>query len=249
MTGAPSWSSCAGARGCWRWRTRSSRAPAPTSPGRTSSQNECPAGPGARGRRGARRADLPGAGHLPFGHLRGSSSTTERPPGRRCGPERHDHDEPPPVAGDLRRPRVHARLRLALGVACGRKRVARLMRAAGLVGCVTGANANTMMESFWSTMQRELLDRSLLGQPRGARLGDLRMDRRLPQPAPAPLRPGLPVPERVRGPTHRRDRGGMITTPQLSEKPGQAPSEATALFAEPALAPQKWLSGLPARVG
>ncbi|WP_374109494.1 IS3 family transposase [Actinotalea sp. K2] len=31
-------------------------------------------------------------------------------------------------------PRVHAELRLGLGVACGRKRVARLMRTAGLVG-------------------------------------------------------------------------------------------------------------------
>lgn len=31
-------------------------------------------------------------------------------------------------------PRVHAELRLGLGVRCGRKRVARLMRAAGLVG-------------------------------------------------------------------------------------------------------------------
>jgi putative transposase len=31
-------------------------------------------------------------------------------------------------------PRVHAELRLGLGVACGRKRVARLMRAAGLAG-------------------------------------------------------------------------------------------------------------------
>lgn len=31
-------------------------------------------------------------------------------------------------------PRVHAELRLGLGIACGRKRVARLMRAAGLVG-------------------------------------------------------------------------------------------------------------------
>ncbi len=31
-------------------------------------------------------------------------------------------------------PRIHAELRLGLGVACGRKRVARLMRHAGLVG-------------------------------------------------------------------------------------------------------------------
>ena len=31
-------------------------------------------------------------------------------------------------------PRVHAELRLGLGIACGRKRIARLMKAAGLVG-------------------------------------------------------------------------------------------------------------------
>ena len=31
-------------------------------------------------------------------------------------------------------PRVHAELRLGLGIACGRKRVARLMRQQGLVG-------------------------------------------------------------------------------------------------------------------
>jgi putative transposase len=32
-------------------------------------------------------------------------------------------------------PRVHAELQIACGVRCGRKRVARLMRSAGLVGC------------------------------------------------------------------------------------------------------------------
>jgi putative transposase len=32
-------------------------------------------------------------------------------------------------------PRIHAELQIACGVRCGRKRVARLMRAAGLVGC------------------------------------------------------------------------------------------------------------------
>ncbi len=40
---------------------------------------------------------------------------------------------------------------------------------------------------------------------------------------PSPLHPGLSVPARVRGPSHRRHHRGMITTPKLSGKPGQAP--------------------------
>jgi putative transposase len=40
-----------------------------------------------------------------------------------------------PAAAPLRRPRVHAELRLGLDVQVARKRVARLMRAAGLQGC------------------------------------------------------------------------------------------------------------------
>ena len=41
-----SWSSCDAATGCWRWRLEIlKRAIAPTSPGRTSSQNSDPAGP------------------------------------------------------------------------------------------------------------------------------------------------------------------------------------------------------------
>lgn len=101
-------------------------------------------------------------------------------------------------------PRVHAELRLRLGVHVGRKRVARLMRQASLIGVshrrkrrgwkpdstivhtdrgaqntswlfghrprqagllgsmgrVASSLDNALIESFWSTMQRELLDRT-----------------------------------------------------------------------------------------
>jgi putative transposase len=40
-------------------------------------------------------------------------------------------------------PRIHAELRLAEGVRCGRKRVARLMRSAGLQGCCRGRKRRT----------------------------------------------------------------------------------------------------------
>jgi hypothetical protein len=44
---------------CWRWRSKFSSARAPTSPGRTSSQNSVPGGPGAPRGRGSCRGDLP----------------------------------------------------------------------------------------------------------------------------------------------------------------------------------------------
>jgi transposase InsO family protein len=92
----------------------------------------------------------------------------------------------------------------------------------GSMGRVTSSVDNTMMESFWSTLQRELLDPHL-DQPRRTRLGDLRMDRGVLPPAPPALRPRLPDAYRLRSPPHRRRHRGMITTPTVSGKPGQAP--------------------------
>jgi transposase InsO family protein len=195
-------------------------------------------------------------------------------------------------------PRVHAELRLGLEIACGRKRVARLMRAAGLVGvchrrkrrgqrplpaphedlvqrrftadspdrlwctditehptstgkvyCAAVLDVFTRKIVGWSIadhMRSELVVDALqmaiwrrhpapgaiVHADRGSqytswifghRLREA-VDRGLLQPRPTPLRTRLPVPERLRGPAHRRYRGGMITTPQLSGKPGQAPT-------------------------
>jgi transposase InsO family protein len=197
-------------------------------------------------------------------------------------------------------PRVHAELRLGLEIACGRKRVARLMRAAGLVGvchrrkrrgqrplpaphedlvqrrftadspdrlwctditehptstgkvyCAAVLDVFTRKIVGWSIadhMRSELVVDALqmaiwrrhpapgaiVHADRGSqytswifghRLREA-VDRGLLQPRPTPLRTRLPVPERLRGPAHRRYRGGMITTPQLSGKPGQAPGPA-----------------------
>ena len=100
------------------------------------------------------------------------------------------------------------------------------LREAGLLGSmgrVASSVDNTMMESFWSTMQRELLDTRTLGDPGAAGVGDLRVDRGLLQPAPPAHQPRHARPARVRDPSHRRPHRGMITTPTVSGEPGQAP--------------------------
>ncbi len=53
------------------------------------------------------------------------------------------------------------------------------------MGSVGDCYDNAMIESFWSRMQVELLDRQALADPRRARQRDLRLPRDLPQP-PAP---------------------------------------------------------------
>ena len=100
------------------------------------------------------------------------------------------------------------------------------LREAGLLGSmgrVASSVDNTMIESFWSTMQRELLDTPALGQPRRTRLGDLRVDRGLVQPPPPAHQPRRCSPRTsskpfTPPPTPRHDH-----TPNVSGKPGQAP--------------------------
>ncbi len=56
-------------------------------------------------------------------------------------------------------PRVHAELK-ALGTRCGRKRVARLMRKAGLQGCMRGRRKRTPRRSGRAAPAKDLLQRS-----------------------------------------------------------------------------------------
>ena len=56
-------------------------------------------------------------------------------------------------------PRVHAELR-ALGVRCSRKRVARLMRKAGLQGCLRGRRKRTTRRDLCATPAPDLLKRN-----------------------------------------------------------------------------------------
>ena len=75
------------------------------------------------------------------------------------------------------------------------------IRSAGLLpsfGTVGDGLDNAMMESFWSSMQIELLNRRKMEDPGRAGQRDLRVHRDLPQPPTPPLRPRLPHPDRIR---------------------------------------------------
>jgi putative transposase len=56
-------------------------------------------------------------------------------------------------------PRVHAELK-ALGVRCSRKRIARLMRKAGLQGCIRGRRKRTTHRDLYATPAPDLLKRN-----------------------------------------------------------------------------------------
>jgi hypothetical protein len=90
------------------------------------------------------------------------------------------------------------------------------------MGRVASSVDNTMIESFWSTMQREPLDRQQWTTRHQLATRDLRVDRGVLQPRPPTLRARLPQPRRLRCPSHRHNHQGMITTHDVSEEPGQA---------------------------
>jgi putative transposase len=70
-------------------------------------------------------------------------------------------------------PRVHAELR-SLGIGCGRRRVARLMRAAGLRGCVRGKKRRTTHRDPRAAPAPDLLGRDFVAaQPNKVWLADI----------------------------------------------------------------------------
>lgn len=69
--------------------------------------------------------------------------------------------------------RVHAELR-SLGIGCGRRRVTRLMRAAGLRGCVRGKKRRTTRRDPRAAPAPDLLGRSFVaGRPNRVWLTDI----------------------------------------------------------------------------
>ena len=70
-------------------------------------------------------------------------------------------------------PRVHAELR-SLEVRCGRRRVARLMRAAGLQGCMRGKKRRTTRRDPWAAPAPDLLGRDFVtGRPNRVWVADI----------------------------------------------------------------------------
>ena len=85
------------------------------------------------------------------------------------------------------------------------------------MGRVASILDNTMIESFWSSMQRDLLDSPQLVQQGPTRLGDLRVDRGLYYPVRRHSGLDDTRPRRLRRPSHRRQRG-VFTASDLSGK-------------------------------
>ena len=98
------------------------------------------------------------------------------------------------------------------------------------MGRVASSVDNTMIESFWSTMQRELLDTRRWATQEELTSAIFEWIEAWSQPAPpahlarhAQSR-RLRTPLEALDPSHGSRRSGMITTPPVSGEPGQAPS-------------------------
>jgi hypothetical protein len=78
------------------------------------------------------------------------------------------------------------------------------------------------MVSFWSTMPRELLDRQRWVTRADLGSAIFEWIETFYNPADA-IRARLPQSRVVRGASHRRTHRGMITQPDVSGEPGQAP--------------------------
>ncbi len=82
---------------------------------------------------------------------------------------------------------------------------------------------NGLMESSWSTVQRELLDRQRWAT--GADLGSAIFEwiEAFYNPPSTPFHARLPQPRVLREDSHRRADPGMIAQPDVSGEPGRGP--------------------------
>ena len=96
------------------------------------------------------------------------------------------------------------------------------LREAGLLGSmgkVACAYDNSLMESFFGSMQIELLDRRIWTTRAELTNAIFEWIEAFYNPVRRHSALGLPQPHRPRTTSHRRQRGGMITTPTVSGKP------------------------------
>lgn len=90
------------------------------------------------------------------------------------------------------------------------------------MGSIGDAYDKAMAESFFSTLQRELLDEHRWMTRRQLGPRRLRVDRGLVQPPPPSLEHRRHEPDQLRDPLHCRRRCGLISTANLSGEPGEA---------------------------
>ena len=100
------------------------------------------------------------------------------------------------------------------------------LRAAGLLGSmgrVASSVDNALVESFWSSMQRELLDRCIWTSRTELASAVFEWIEGWYNPRRRHSALGYLSPVQFRSTSHRRQRRGMINPPSVSGEPGQAP--------------------------